>query len=72
MKKLILILAVVGIAGCGPRYRIYKDVLGPEHSMGVVVVPVPTPEPMPMPFPNPYPEPVDEDPFCCLPGVARG
>jgi hypothetical protein len=83
MKKLIcvaLLSAVVGgcaVLGCCDRKHIenaiYKEVLDPDHSMGIWVVPVePVPYPSPMPVPSPYPpEPLEEDPWCMLHGLRR-
>ena len=55
-KTMLFILLLFMLAGCQParaKYTIYKDVLGPEHSMGVIVVPYPVPEPLPVPVPYP-------------------
>jgi len=78
MKRLLslaLLLAVSGCYGCGRTVHVHKEILDPDHSMGIVVYPVPVPEdPMPVPsWPPPKPLAEDGDPWCMnmLPGTVR-
>ncbi len=76
MKKLaclVLLLITISCQGCCKTVRIYKEILDPDHSMGIIIFPIPMPD-LPMPVPSwPPPEPLAEegDPWCMLPGIKR-
>lgn len=75
MKKLLLLVSLLVISGCNGCHKhcIVKEVLDPDHAMGIRIVPkdvrsVPMPVPV-MPFPPP-PEPVFKM-WCDVEGIER-